>query len=69
MKAPRDVDGLTASKWAKEQFEFEYCAECGGDGKDHTYALLLGHWFARCKAVPSRSAIERREAKLYAVTV
>jgi len=66
MKALRDVDGLTAHRWAKELFEFEYCAECGGDVKDHTYALLLGHWFARCITVPSKAAIDRGEAEMYA---
>lgn len=66
MKARRDADGLTAYRWAEELFEFEYCAECGGEVRDHTYALLLGHWLARCKAVPSKAAIDRGEAERYA---
>ena len=35
--------------WLKEQFEYEYCAECGGDAEDHDAVPLLGNWFARCK--------------------
>lgn len=35
--------------WAKELFECEYCAECGGDWYDHEPNVLLGNWFARCK--------------------
>ena len=66
MKALRDVDGFTARQWAKELFEFEFCAECGGDVRDHTYALFLRHRFARCKAVPSKAAIDRGEAEKYA---
>ena len=37
-----------AERWLKEQFEFEYCHECGGDERDHEAAPVLGSWFARC---------------------
>ena len=39
----------TFEEWVKELFEFEYCAECGGDWYDHVANILLGNWFARCK--------------------
>ena len=45
----QDKYGLTSEEWGKEQFEFEYCAECGGDWDDHDYILILGGWFARCR--------------------
>lgn len=34
--------------WLRQQFEFEYCAECGGDTQHHTAVPFLGNWFARC---------------------
>ena len=37
-----------AEEWLKEQFEFEYCEECGGDWDAHTAVPLLGNWFALC---------------------
>ena len=43
------LDGLTAKEWAEQQFEFEYCAKCGGDAEDHDIIPFMGHWFARCK--------------------
>jgi hypothetical protein len=46
-----DIDGLTYEEWAVDQFEYEFCAECGGDGGDHTGILLLGHWFAVCRTL------------------
>ena len=45
----KDKNGQTAEEWGKDQFEFEYCAECGGDWDDHDYILILGGWFARCR--------------------
>lgn len=30
-------------------FEFEYCAECGGDADDHNAVPFLGNWFAKCR--------------------
>ena len=44
-----DVDGQTAEEFADQLFEFEVCAECEKDKEGHTYGLLLGHWFAKCK--------------------
>lgn len=44
-----DAQGQTAQDFAEGLFEFEYCAECHGDIKDHTYVIFFGHWFARCK--------------------
>ena len=36
---------------ARKLFEFEYCAECGGDAEDHEVCLVpgIGNYFARCK--------------------
>lgn len=34
--------------WLIETFEYEYCAECGGDSCHHTAIPFLGNWFARC---------------------
>jgi hypothetical protein len=36
------------AEWLKEQFEFEYCAECDGDAEHHTAIPFMGNWFARC---------------------
>jgi len=48
----KDKDGLTAKQWAAQQFEYEYCSECGGDIADHDYFLFPfgSNWFARCKS-------------------
>jgi hypothetical protein len=35
--------------WAKHQFEYENCAECGGGADDHDIIEFIGGWFARCK--------------------
>jgi hypothetical protein len=45
-----DIDGVLARDWAERLFEFELCEECHGDVEDHDYLIVLGHWFARCKA-------------------
>lgn len=37
-----------AEQWLKEQFEYEYCPECGGDAEHHTAVPFMGNWFARC---------------------
>ena len=36
------------NEWLEQQFECEYCAECGGDAQHHTAVPFLGNWFARC---------------------
>jgi len=41
---------ITKNKWLKELFEFDYCAKCHGDEKDHDVIVdILGLYFARCK--------------------
>jgi len=40
---------IPPQQWLKEQFECEYCAECGGDVEDHDAVPFLGNWFAFCK--------------------
>lgn len=65
---------MPADAWLKEQFEFEYCPECGGDGRHHVASGVLGNWFAWCKhPIPDtledfdaeiRRRIERIEAGL-----
>jgi hypothetical protein len=39
------------SEWLERLFEFEFCAECGGDADDHEVCLVpgIGNYFARCK--------------------
>jgi hypothetical protein len=39
---------IPAEQWLKELFEYEYCAECGGDAVDHEAVEFNGNWFARC---------------------
>jgi hypothetical protein len=42
-------DGRSAQKFLEELFEYEYCAECGGDVEDHIVALdVLGLFHAHC---------------------
>ena len=43
----------TSEQFLAELFEFEYCAECGGDAQHHTPVIVLGNWFARCDYPPS----------------
>lgn len=37
--------------WLEELFEFELCAECGGDAEDHEVCIVpgIGTYFARCR--------------------
>jgi hypothetical protein len=41
----------TPDEWLESLFEFEYCAECGGDAEDHEVCIVpgMGTFFARCK--------------------
>src|SRR6476620_4490023 len=41
----------TPEEWLERLFEFEYCAECGGDAVDHEVFLVpgIGTYFARCR--------------------
>jgi hypothetical protein len=51
----------TPETWLRELFEFEYCAECGGDAEDHEICLVpgIGNYFARCRrAVDEPDATE-----------
>ena len=43
---------IEGGEWLAQQFEFEYCAECGGDAQHHTAVPFLGTWFARCDYPP-----------------
>jgi len=43
---------MNAATWLAEQFEFEYCAECGGDACHHTMLVGLDP-FARCDYPPA----------------
>ena len=36
-------DGRTAQQFLEDLFEYEYCAECGGDTEDHIVVLGLFH--------------------------
>ena len=44
------LHGLTFTEWATKLFEDENCCECGGDVEDHEPWIVLGNWFAHCKA-------------------
>ena len=40
-------------EFLEELFEYEYCAECGGDAEDHIVALdVLGLFHAHCLKPP-----------------
>lgn len=41
----------TPEEWLADLFEFEFCAECGGDADDHEVCLVpgIGNYFARCR--------------------
>jgi hypothetical protein len=41
----------TPEDWLADLFEFETCAECGGDAADHDVCLVpgIGNYFARCR--------------------
>lgn len=39
---------IPARQWLSELFEYEFCAECGGDACHHTAVPFMGNWFARC---------------------
>jgi hypothetical protein len=43
------INGLTWYQWACQLFEFENCDECHKGVRNHTPAIVLGNWFARCK--------------------
>jgi hypothetical protein len=46
-------DGRTAQQFLEELFEYEYCAECGGDIEDHRVVLdVLGLFHAYCLKLP-----------------
>lgn len=44
---------MSAKQWLKEQFEYEYCEECGGDAQHHAVASVMGNPFAYCLYPPS----------------
>jgi hypothetical protein len=48
----------TPEAWLEQLFEFEYCAECGGDACDHEVCLVpgIGTYFARCTR-PSEGSV------------
>jgi hypothetical protein len=49
-----DAAALEAAgaKWLKEQFEYEYCADCGGDAIDHVAGYdPFGNTHAYCKPI------------------
>lgn len=46
-------------EWAKELFEYEYCAECGGDETNHDIIPFFGNWFARCRITDEQALADR----------
>lgn len=54
-----------AEKWLSEQFEYEYCAECGGDAEDHIVCSgPFGLPFAMCKFTPIVAGVMFRHGKV-----
>ena len=46
-------DGRTAQQFLEDLFEYEYCAECGGDTEVHAVMLaVLGLFHAHCLRPP-----------------
>ncbi|WP_409238395.1 hypothetical protein [Streptomyces sp. PA5.6] len=46
------INGLTGPQFLAETFEFEFCAECGGDVEQHIARPdMFGKWHAWCKDV------------------
>jgi hypothetical protein len=46
-------DGRTAQQLLADLFEYEYCADCGGDVEDHSVVLdVLGLFHAYCLKPP-----------------
>lgn len=52
---PERIHGETWHQWARRQFEFENCSECGKGVRNHLPAIVLGNWFAVCKETPKWS--------------
>jgi len=50
----------TPEEWLEQLFEYEYCAECGGDVADHEVCLVpgIGNYFARCLRKGEGTAID-----------
>ena len=51
----------TPEEWLEDLFEFEFCAECGGDAEDHEVCIVpgIGNYFARClRAAPEAEGTE-----------
>jgi hypothetical protein len=47
---------IPPQQWLAEQFEFEWCAECGRDHRHHTAVPFMWNWFARCDLPPVYTA-------------
>lgn len=45
---------MPAKQFLRETFEYEYCAECGGDTQHHVAVIVLGNWFAMCRYAPTQ---------------
>ena len=43
---------IPAEQWLRDQFAFEWCAECGRDHRHHTALPFMGSWFAQCRLEP-----------------
>jgi len=48
---------IPAWRWLEEQFEHEYCADCGGDAQHHIAVPFWGNWFAWCKYEPDEDGM------------
>jgi hypothetical protein len=52
----------TPEAWLEQLFEFEFCAECGGDANDHEVCIIpgVGTYFARCLREDEANSSETR---------
>ncbi|KUL44779.1 hypothetical protein ADL22_12615 [Streptomyces sp. NRRL F-4489] len=62
---PLFIDGVSAEEFLAELFEFELCAECGGEHDQHTAAPdMFGKWHAWCQGVETVGAEPPKDSPL-----
>jgi hypothetical protein len=49
---------LNEKQWIKELFEYESCAECGGDESEHNVIEVMGNLFAVCTRTEHLTELE-----------
>lgn len=56
---------IPAEKWLQEQFEDEFCSQCGGDAKHHTVIIVMGNWSAHCDYPPDKNGNHHTVVQAY----